>query len=70
MLIFQKRKVLSPAPACPWAEKMVLNPAIITDPENQDILYMLFRSTGEWKQVALPGKPAPYPIFLRLRNQL
>lgn len=64
MLIFQKRKVLSPAPACPWAEKMVLNPAIITDPENQDILYMLFRSTGEWKQVALPGKPAPYPIFL------
>lgn len=64
MLIFRKNKILAPNPDCPWAEKMVLNPAITVDPENPDILHMLFRSTGAWMQAALPGKPAPYPIFL------
>lgn len=64
MLTFRKKRILSPNPNCPWAEKMVLNPAITPDPENPDTLYMLFRSTGEWRQAVLPGKPAPYPIFL------
>ncbi len=61
---FRKRKILDPVPGCPWAEKMVLNPAITADPGDPEHLCMLFRATGPWPQARLPGKPLPYPIFL------
>ena len=66
MLTFTKRRVLTPNPACPWASKMVLNPALVADPQEPDTIYMLFRSTGPWAQATIPGKPLPYPIFLGL----
>lgn len=64
MLEFTKRFAFGPAPGSPWAEKMVLNPALAADPGDPDTLHMLFRATGPWPQAQLPGKPLPYPIFL------
>jgi len=55
---------MGPNTKCSWASKMVLNPAIIKDPENSNILHMLFRSTGAFAERQLAGKPLPYPIFL------
>lgn len=62
--------VCSPTPAleprlgCTWADTMVLNPAIIKDPESKTI-HMLFRSTGPWTHRRLEGSGKdPYPIFL------
>ena len=55
--------VLRPQPGVPWAETMVLNPAIIDDPDSPR-LHMLFRASGPWPQAQQAGKPAPYPIFL------
>ncbi|MFD1908732.1 hypothetical protein ACFSQ7_39265 [Paenibacillus rhizoplanae] len=43
--------------------KMVLNPAIIQDPDSDDI-HMLFRATGPWPQKRREGCHDPYPIFL------
>ena len=48
---------------CPWADTMVLNPAIIAAPGSSDLL-MLFRATGPWPQKQVKGYPMPYPIFL------
>ena len=64
MTNFIKRRILVPNPACNWASKMILNPAMMADPQEPDTLYMLFRSTGPWEQATIPGKPLPYPIFL------
>ncbi|MBN2640844.1 MAG: hypothetical protein JXR78_04280 [Victivallales bacterium] len=64
MIKFNKRKLLDPLSGCCWAEKMVLNPAMIADPSDPERLYMLFRSTGPWPQAQQPGCPLPYPIFL------
>ena len=64
MFQYRKRFVLAPHPGCDWADKMVLNPAIIADPEHPDTLHMLFRATGPWPGAQIPGKPLPYPIFL------
>lgn len=61
--IHSKQLVLEPKPGSPWAGQMVLNPAIIEDPDSGR-LHMLFRATGPWPQKQLPGKPLPYPIFL------
>lgn len=55
--------VLRPHPDVPWAETMVLNPAVIDEPGSTR-LHMLFRASGPWPQARLPGQPAPYPIFL------
>lgn len=55
--------VLVPDKGSPWAETMVLNPAIIMDSESARI-HMLFRASGPWPQNQLEGKPMPYPIFL------
>jgi len=52
-----------PQSGCDWAEKMVLNPAIIADDETER-LHMLFRASGPYPQKRLPGKDLPYPIFL------
>ncbi len=64
MIESRRRLILSPQPDCPWAEKMVLNPAIIADPDHPDTLHMLFRATGPCPEAARPGGPLPYPIFL------
>lgn len=57
------RPALEPVPGCDWADKMVLNPAIIKDPHS-DTLHMLFRATGPWPQKRREGCHDPYPIFL------
>ena len=66
MFKYRKYLVLNPPPDCQWAKKMVLNPAIIKDPNKPEILHMLFRATGPWPEGHLAGKPLPYPIFLML----
>ena len=64
MSIFRKRNILVPQTGCCWADKMVLNPAMVTDPENPETIHMLFRATGPYPQAQVSGKPLPYPIFL------
>lgn len=55
--------VLSPRPGIPWADTMLLNPAIIDEPGSAR-LHMLFRATGPWPVAQRPGLPLPFPIFL------
>ncbi|MDF2922298.1 MAG: hypothetical protein K0R57_1212 [Paenibacillaceae bacterium] len=60
---YSPEPALVPQPDCDWASKMVLNPAIIKDPESER-LHMLFRATGPWAQKRKEGAHDPYPIFL------
>lgn len=60
-MILLRKQLLAPVPGSDWAGEMVLNPAII---EYGGAIHMLFRATGPYPQKQLPGKPAPYPIFL------
>ncbi len=60
---YLNKPALEPVPGCSWAEKMVLNPAIIKDPHSNEI-HMLFRATGPWPQKRREGCHDPYPIFL------
>lgn len=60
---YLNKPALEPVPGCDWAEKMVLNPAIIKDPRSDEI-HMLFRATGPWPQKRREGCHDPYPIFL------
>lgn len=60
---YSPEPALMPVEGCDWASKMVLNPAIVQDPE-ADTLHMLFRATGPWPQKQKEGKLPPYPIFL------
>lgn len=55
--------VLEPRAGVPWADTMLLNPAIIDEPGSHR-LHMLFRATGPWAEARIAGKPMPYPIFL------
>jgi predicted GH43/DUF377 family glycosyl hydrolase len=55
--------VLVPREGVPWADTMLLNPAVLDDPATGR-LHMLFRATGPWPQARTPGRPLPYPIFL------
>ena len=64
MLSFEKQFVRAPQPGCDWASQMILNPALIADPDNPEKLHMLFRATGPWPAKQIPGKPLPFPIFL------
>ena len=64
MLNCSKRLVLEPEKSCSWASKMVLNPAMIQDPKEKNVIHMLFRATGPYPEKQLTGKPLPYPIFL------
>lgn len=59
-----KRLLCVPKPGCEWADKMVLNPAMIQSPDDPYTIHMLFRATGPWPKAQVPGKPLPYPIFL------
>lgn len=58
-----RKKLLSPIKGSDWASEMVLNPAMILDP-NTSKIHMLFRATGPYSAALLPGKPMPFPIFL------
>jgi beta-1,2-mannobiose phosphorylase / 1,2-beta-oligomannan phosphorylase len=60
---YSSTPVLIPMNGCLWADTMVLNPALVKDPESSR-LHMLFRATGPWPEKQIPGKPLPYPIFL------
>ncbi|MGD0879419.1 MAG: hypothetical protein ABSA01_14910 [Anaerolineales bacterium] len=60
---YSPQPVLAAQPNCPWADTMVLNPAILAAPGSSDLI-MLFRATGPWPQKRLAGHPMPYPIFL------
>lgn len=61
---YSPKPALEPQPGCQWADTMVLNPAIVQDPLNQD-LHMLFRATGPGSAHKMPAsKCDPYPIFL------
>ncbi len=60
---YLNKPALEPVPGCDWAERMVLNPAIIKDPDSNDI-HMLFRATGPWAHRRREGCHDPYPIFL------
>jgi len=60
---YSGKPVLEPKTGCTWADTMVLNPAIIKDPDS-DIIHMLFRATGPWPEKNLKGLSDPYPIFL------
>lgn len=60
---YLNKPALEPVPGCSWADKMVLNPAIVKDP-NSDEIHMLFRATGPWSQKRRAGCHDPYPIFL------
>ncbi|TLS51810.1 hypothetical protein FE782_12925 [Paenibacillus antri] len=60
---YSPEPALAPVEGCDWASKMVLNPAIVKDPDS-DALHMLFRATGPWPEKRREGKLPPYPIFL------
>lgn len=60
---YSPQPALEPVPGCDWASKMVLNPAIVKDPES-DTIHMLFRATGPWPKKRREGCHDPYPIFL------
>jgi len=62
-ITYSKQPVLEPKEGCAWADTMVLNPALVLDPDGKTI-HMLFRATGPWPQKNLHGKSDPYPIFL------
>lgn len=62
-IFYSSEPVLVPQPGCDWADTMVLNPAIIEDPQS-DRLHMLFRATGPYASMQSPNQPPPYPIFL------
>lgn len=55
--------VLTPQPDVPWAQTMVLNPAIARDPTSSR-LHMLFRATGPGEAHRQSNRPDPYPIYL------
>ena len=61
---FKKKLLLKPRSDVSWASWMVLNPAIIRDPQNEKVLHMLFRTCGPCPEKQLPGKLDPYPIYL------
>ncbi len=61
---YSPEPALEPKEGCPWADTMVLNPAIVKDPES-NTLHMLFRATGPWAHKRMKGSRFdPYPIFL------
>ncbi len=64
MAEFTKRLICEPRPGCEWAEKMVLNPALVRDPAEPSVIHMLFRASGPWGKKQQPGQPLPYPIFI------
>lgn len=58
------KPIIKPQKGCPWADTMVLNPAMVKEADSNTI-HMLFRATGPWPQKRMEGSIYdPYPIFL------
>ena len=62
-IVLNRKCILSPVKDCDWASEMVLNPAIIKDPDSNRV-HMLVRVSGPYPEKQLEGKPLPYPIFM------
>lgn len=62
-IVLKRKCILEPVKGCSWASEMVLNPAIVEDPETGRI-HMLVRVSGPYPEKRLDGKPLPYPIFM------
>ncbi len=62
-IVLRRKCILSPVADCPWASEMVLNPAVIKDPDTGRI-HMLVRVSGPMPEKGLPGRPEPFPIYL------
>ncbi len=62
-IVLNRKCILSPVKDCDWASEMILNPAIIKDPQSNRI-HMLVRVSGPYPKKQLLGKPLPYPIFM------
>lgn len=61
-IVKRRRCILTPQKNIEWASEMVLNPAIIKDPDTGRI-HMLVRVSGPYPQKRIPSKPLPFPIF-------
>lgn len=60
---YSPKPVLEAKPGCEWADTMLLNPAIVKDPDSKT-LHMLFRATGPYAKKRMEGSRFdPYPIF-------
>ena len=69
MLKYEKRYVMGAQADCAWASKMVLNPAIVKDPENANVLHMLFRSTAAWdRKTNSTANLCPIRFFWDMRS--
>ena len=55
-IVLWRKKILSPVENSDWASEMVLNPAIIEDPETKRI-HMIFRATGPYPQARIEESP-------------
>ena len=62
-VVLSRQCILKPVDGCDWASEMVLNPAMISDPDSGRI-HMLVRVSGPYSEKQIQGKPLPYPIFL------
>ena len=61
-IVFNRKCILGPVADCPFASEMVLNPAIIKDPDTERI-HMLIRVSGPSPEKRLEGKLLPFPIY-------
>lgn len=62
-LVHSRQLILKPEPGSGWASEMVLNPALIPDPDS-DRLHMIFRATGPGHPSLHPDQPTPFPVYL------
>lgn len=63
LIRYAQAPALTPQPDVPWAQTMVLNPAIEWDAQSQR-LHMLFRATGPGSEHQHADRPEPFPIYL------
>ena len=61
-VVLSRKCILGPVADCPFASEMVLNPAIIKDPETSRI-HMLVRVSGPAPEKRLEGRVLPFPIY-------
>jgi predicted GH43/DUF377 family glycosyl hydrolase len=61
-VVIRRKCILAPVEGCPFASEMVLNPAIVRDPDTGRI-HMLVRVSGPMPEKRLEGKPMPFPIY-------
>ena len=62
-IVLERKEILRPRADVEWASEMVLNPAVIKDPDT-GVIHMLVRVSGPCDNKRMEGKPSPFPIFL------